>query len=544
MELFVERARSVQTGFAPSEADHGDLLYICHRLDGLPLALELAAARTQALSVRDIADALSQRFRLLTGGRRSEQRHRSLVEAIRWSFDLLDDDERRFCERLSVCAGGFTVDAAAAVAGLDAVDAAELVARLVERSLVTVTSTAAGNRFGMLESVRHYGLDRLAERDELDAARRAHADHFVRFAAAQDGALGVPGEAGRTLGRMDDELANLRAAHAWLLQAPDPDGLASLHQALYWLALLGIRPEISTWAETALDVVPPDHSRRVDVLSLVSLGRWHRGDVAGSQRALDEWRRLDPPGGRAAAYLASHEGNLVGRAGEFDRAVRLFDECLARADPVQDAMLVAVNRFQRLLYGTLTGETTCVTEAIRWVDEAEAVGNPLVTCWARYAAGEILAGSDPDRAVEHLDVALDLAMTSGCWFVAGVAGVTRASVEARHGDLRQAAIAYRHLLDLWRRGVLRPIESTMLRGVAELLSSAGRPDAAALLHGAVSASVAAPLFGPDAERQAELAGHLAAQIGDEAFAAAAGRGAQLGNDEVLELTAAALDGLA
>jgi len=539
VELFVERAQAVRRDFSPTAADEGDLLYICRRLDGLPLALELAAARTQALSVHAIADALSQRFRLLTGGRRTEQRHRSLVEAIRWSFDLLDDDERRFCEWLAVFVGGFTVDAAAAVTGLGPVEAAELIARLVERSLVT----RVGQRYGMLESVRHYGLDRLADRDELAAARQAHADHFVRFAEEQHVALAAPELAGHVLGRVDDELADLRATHAWLLGAADIDALAALSVALYQFALLAFRPEVCTWAEAALAAVPGDDPRRVDLLTMACLGRWQRGDVAGSLQAMAEGRRLAPAGSRAACYLVSHEANLVGRAGEIDRALGLFDDCLALADPAQDPMIVTVDRFQHLLYRGLAGDPAAAADAGRWVDEAEAAGNPLVTCWARYAAGELLADRDPVGATEHLDAAVKVATTSGCWLVAGVAGVTRASIEARHGDLRTAAVAYRRLLDLWRRGALRPIESTMLRGVAELLASSGRPDAAALLHGAVSASTSAPLFGPDAERQAELADRLAARLGDTAFAAAVGRGGQLGDDEVLELTAAALDGL-
>jgi hypothetical protein len=131
-------------------------------------------------------------------------------------------------------------------------------------------------------------------------------------------------------------------------------------------------------------------------------------------------------------------------------------------------------------------------------------------------------------------------MGSGCWLVTGVAGVTRASLEARHGDRRRAGLAYRHLLDLLRRGALRPVESTMLRAVAELLAEAGHPSTAAMLQGAVLASTAAPVFGPDAERQAELGARLRDQLGDEAFSAAAERGRKLGDDEVLELTATVL----
>ena len=142
-ELFVERSRAVRPGFTPSEAEEADVLYICQRLDGLPLAIELAAARSQALSVREIADALSQRFRLLTGGRRTAERHRSLVETVRWSFDLLDDHEREVCEQLAVFSGGATVESVAGVTGLDRVAAADVIARLVERSLLSADGRCA-----------------------------------------------------------------------------------------------------------------------------------------------------------------------------------------------------------------------------------------------------------------------------------------------------------------------------------------------------------------------------------------------------------------
>ncbi|HEV7757953.1 MAG TPA: hypothetical protein VGO78_03150, partial [Acidimicrobiales bacterium] len=487
VDLFVERARAVRTGFEADDGNHGDLLYICHRLDGLPLALELAAARAQALSVRGIADALSQRFRLLTGGRRTEQRHRSLLEAVRWSFELLDDDERELCEQLSVFVGGCTVGSVAAVTGRDPVTTAELLARLVERSLVTAGPQAAG-RFGMLETVRQYGSDRLAERQALAPARRAHARHFVGWAREQQQAMGDPDRAGAVLGRIDDELANLRAAHAWLAEVPDPDGVADLHVALHWFALLAFRPEICTWAEADLAAAPPDHARRSDLLATAALGRWQRGDRAGAWQAVDEGLVLAPAGSWARRTLISHQGNLSGRAGDVAEAIALFDEVERLAVGGDDRMIGGLNRFQRLLYGALAGEPAVVDEAERWVDDAEAVGNPLLTCWARYAAGEVVGDADPDRARRHIDAALHLALDSGCWFVAGVAGVTSASLEARHGDPGRAAASYRQLLDLWRRGALRPIESTMLRGVAELLAATGHADTAALLHGAVTSS--------------------------------------------------------
>jgi predicted ATPase/DNA-binding SARP family transcriptional activator len=544
LALFVERAQAVRAGFAAGDAEHGDLLYICHRLDGLPLALELAAARTQALSVRAIADALSQRFRLLTGGRRTEQRHRSLLEAVRWSFDLLDDEERDLCERLSVFVGGFTVESAAAVAGLDPVVTAELVARLVERSLVTADPAGAEvggePRFGMLETVRQYGLDRLAEQDRLEATRRAHALHHVAWAQLQRGALTDPARSGRVFGLVDQELPNLRAARGWLAEVGDHRTAADLYSALYWFSMMAFRPEVCAWADADLAMVPVDAPHRAVLLLAAGNGRWQRGDVAGAWQAIEEGLTLAPVGSWAHCALLSHHANLTGRTGDVPKAVALFDEVRVVSAALGDPVAIAINGFQRSLYGSLNGETGIVEAAERWVEEAEAEGIPLVACWARYTAGEVVGDADPRRARRHIDAALRWALDSGSWFVAGVAGVTSASLEARHGDRGRAAASYRLLLDLLRRGALRPIESTMLRHVAELLAASGKADTAALLHGAVTASKVAPPFGPDAERQAELARSLRATLGDAAFEAAAERGRQLGDDEALDVTAAVL----
>ncbi|HWM21222.1 MAG TPA: BTAD domain-containing putative transcriptional regulator, partial [Ilumatobacteraceae bacterium] len=247
-ELFVERSRAVRPGFTPSDAEEADVLYICQRLDGLPLAIELAAARSQALSVREIADALSQRFRLLTGGRRTAERHRSLVETVRWSFDLLDDHEREVCEQLAVFSGGATVESVAGVTELDRVAAADVIARLVARSLLTASPDSHGTtRFQMLETVRQYGIDRLTERGVLDAVRLAHAHHFVRMASEHYAALRRPNDADRVFAAIDADIANLRAAHAWLVDCADVDALVELAVSLFDFAFQAMRPEIFAW---------------------------------------------------------------------------------------------------------------------------------------------------------------------------------------------------------------------------------------------------------------------------------------------------------
>ncbi|MGH9134483.1 MAG: BTAD domain-containing putative transcriptional regulator, partial [Ilumatobacteraceae bacterium] len=330
IELFVERSRAVRPGFELAEPDAADLLFICQRLDGLPLAIELAAARSQALSVREIADAISQRFQLLTGGSRTAGRQRSLLEAVRWSFDLLDGTERELCEQLAVFAGGITVESAAAVSGLDPVAAADALARLTERSLLSTTADPSGTtRFQMLETMRQYGTDRLTERGALGDTRQAHATHFVSYAERWRAAMNEPLRSWQAIFVIEADLANLRAANAWLVGRADAAALAALHAALFDYGMQAVRPEIFTWADAAIGVVATDEPARAQILQSVAYGRWQRGDVDGAWSAVREARALAEPGSAAAYGVLAQQGNLEGRAGNLESAIALVTEAAA-----------------------------------------------------------------------------------------------------------------------------------------------------------------------------------------------------------------------
>jgi hypothetical protein len=233
--------------------------------------------------------------------------------------------------------------------------------------------------------------------------------------------------------------------------------------------------------------------------------------------------------------------NLEGRAGNLDVAIPLATEASALAAAAGDTVWFAVERFQELLLRGLAGDASAAEEAERWTVDAQSEGNPIVSCWARYAAGEVLAADDPERARRHIDAALEHAEASGCRFVKGVAGLTAASLEARNGDPRRAAVAYRELLELWQLGSLGPIGVTIMRGVVEVLASLGDPETAAVLHGGVAVSIVSPAFGPDEYRQSALRRRLRRDLGEAAFDAATERGGQLDDFELRELATAALD---
>jgi predicted ATPase/class 3 adenylate cyclase len=214
--LFVDRAVAAQPNFQLTEHSAAAIADICQRLDGIPLALELAAARVRTLSVETIAARLTDRFRLLSGGNRTAMpRQQTLRALIDWSYDLLTEEERALLRRLAVFAGGWTLDAAEAVGSAGKIgesDILDLLSNLVDKSLVSME--AEGQRYRLAETVRQYAQDRLDESGEGDAARSRHLAFYLAMAEKASAELVGP-EQGAWLARLDLEGENLLAAHAW-----------------------------------------------------------------------------------------------------------------------------------------------------------------------------------------------------------------------------------------------------------------------------------------------------------------------------------------
>ena len=229
VSLFVERARATLPSFSLDPSNVGAVVEICRRLDGIPLALELAAARVNVLSPAEIAEGLSDRFRLLTGGRRTAlPRQRTLQALVDWSWDLLDEADRRLLRRLAVFAGGWTLEAAtrvtfeptdvatAPVGGAARLATLDGLGRLVDRSLIAV-DRAGATRYRMLETIRQYAADRLAESGETEALRDRHLDEYRRLARDAEPGLDGP-DMPAWLARIDAEIDNVRLALEWALE--------------------------------------------------------------------------------------------------------------------------------------------------------------------------------------------------------------------------------------------------------------------------------------------------------------------------------------
>src|ERR1700744_5724482 len=255
IELFTDRARRARPEFVVTDDNAAVVAEICARLDGLPLAIELAAARVRALSLAEILESLHDRFRLLTGGARTAvRRQQTLCASVDWSHALLTEPERALFRRLATFMGGFDLSAAQSICGggdIERYQVLDQLALLVDKSLVTVDAGPGRTRYRLLETVRQYAMEKLGESGEADAVRARHRDHYTTMAAILDAPAGTDYE--QRLEQAATEIANLRAAFGWSRENSDIElalALASSLQPL-WQARGRIR-EGRTWFGAAL----------------------------------------------------------------------------------------------------------------------------------------------------------------------------------------------------------------------------------------------------------------------------------------------------
>ena len=348
VRLFLERGRAVRRDLATTTADLATVGRICRELDGLPLAIELAAARAKTLSVDDIAGRLGDRFRFLRSSRRpAVPRHQTLRATIDWSYALLETDERELLAALSVFAGGFTLQSVAAVCtDVDLARADELVSRLVESSLVVAGTRNGETRYRLLETIREYAAERLTTPGRSEALHRSHAEHFLEI--AKHARTEDPVVARKALEILDRERENMHAAMTRALAA-GTDLAVPLAAALwrYWL-IRGHRREGLEWLEHALSLPQrsPSPARAVALAGAALLARLVGDFTRAELHALEGvelGRAVGPP--RALAASLNVLTTLAAGAGDFERARDHCDESVAVARAAEDVRLEALALF-------------------------------------------------------------------------------------------------------------------------------------------------------------------------------------------------------
>jgi predicted ATPase/DNA-binding CsgD family transcriptional regulator len=353
--LFVERAGKVVPGFALTDENAGSVARLCRELDGLPLAIELAAARLRMLSLEQIAAGLSDRFRLLTGGPRTAlERHQTLRASVEWSHGLLSVDEQRLLRRLAVFAGGFELEAVESVCVRDGIvsdQILELLGALVDQSLVIAEQRRDVTRYRLLETVREYALERLADAEEEGAVRARHRDHFLGLAEAAAPHLETRGQR-EWLELLDSEANNIASAIGHALETEVPLALRFCAALYRWWEARG------RFAEAELA-----HSRALRAA----------GDREPALRALLFYGR---------AYVVS-------RAGNYEAAEAHATESLALAVEAGDEGTAARARCQLATALVYTDPAAARAEAARAVELAEAAGDD----WALVAASQVIGWS-------------------------------------------------------------------------------------------------------------------------------------------------------
>lgn len=340
VELFVQRARAVMPGFALTNETARVVDTICRRLDGIPLAIELAASRVKVLSVEEIAAHLGERFQLLISGNRTGlPRHRTLRATMDWSYELLSAAEKILLRRLAIFTGGATLHAATKVCGrepLNARDILALLSNLIDKSLVIVRERHGASRYHLLETIREYALERLRESGEADSFQQHHLDFIIELAQVAQAKL-VASEPMLALQQLEAEQDNLRAAlhraieqPAWHAQSVQ---LASLVWRFWYYR--GESSEGRNWLERSLAAYPSpqDESERKDHLTAqtaLSCLMWLMGETSAARARLEqnirqarEWRATEP-----WAYALAWLSMIVNDLGEYDLARTYADESI------------------------------------------------------------------------------------------------------------------------------------------------------------------------------------------------------------------------
>lgn len=337
VRLFVERAASGTPSFTVSQGNVASIARVCQQLDGIPLAIELAAARVRALSVEQIANRLDERFRLLTTGPRTAlPHHRTLQSAMDWSYGLLSKDERTLFSRMSVFAGGFTLDAVEAVCaggGIDAHAVLDLLAQLVFKSLVVSRDVDERMRYWLLETVRQYSRGKLQEAGETSKTRREHYTYMLSFAEQGEPALHGP-EQVAWLARLEAEHDNLRAALEWCVERRDGEALLRLSCALWWFWYVrGYHREGRRWLDRALENPGgASPALRAKALNGAAYLATDQGDFTTAramfEQSLELARQLGDKSG--AAHAVYGLGRVALRQEDLPGASALYEEAFAR----------------------------------------------------------------------------------------------------------------------------------------------------------------------------------------------------------------------
>jgi len=431
VSLFVERARSVAQRFSINQPDEAAAVVdICRRLDGIPLAIELAASRMASMTAIEVRDRLDHRFRLLVGSRRGLGRHQTLRHAVAWSYDHLDDAEKPLLERCSVFAGGFDLESACAVMGSDDDFATlDLLDALVRKSLLVADRSAGRTRFTMLETIRQFAEEQLVASGAAPDARTAHARYFAGREADIMSLWDSPRQRDAYTW-FNIELANLRTAFRWAAEHNDLDTAAAIAIYAGFFGYLIANYEPIVWAEELIEPARNVGHPQLAALYVMASFCWMPGRIEKAVRYADEGQAVIASGSHEVPFAAQ---GLLGSAyltvGQPQRNVVW---CRAQVACGRDTH--SFTRGSLVLALAVAGSfDEAMTATNGLIDAAEATHNPFALLYALFACGMAFRDADPDRARNVLQRGLVIAHDSGNRAYESHIAVTLARLEAEYG---------------------------------------------------------------------------------------------------------------
>jgi predicted ATPase/DNA-binding CsgD family transcriptional regulator len=528
VELFIERARSVRPSFTLTPENAPAVVQVCRRLDGIPLAIELAAARVRALSVEQIVARLDDAYRLLTGGSRSAlPRQQTLRAAMDWSYDLLSAHEQACFRRLSVFAGSFSLEAAEAICAAEqgeAYDVLDLLSSLIDKSLVLVEQRSGTARYRLLETIRQYGQDKLQEFAEAEQVRRSHRDWYAHLAEqAESEALEARQQ--RVFDRLEAEHDNLRAALGWSLEQQEAETAARIGAGIhrFWL-LRGYMSEGRSFLERALAGFSEKNAVRAKALNVAAILASLQDDYTRARALVEESLALSRELGESkqtgyALYilgrLARIEGNYAAAVTFLEESLSLFRE-LRRNDDI--ALVLSDFGLTVLYLGEAERATALCEQSLALSRE---LGDPRgIASWLANLAIVTLARGDDQRAKELCDESLAirkaLGYKGGCAHTLTILG----RIALKQGAYERATACYKESVTLSQETGGQEGIATALEGLAAVAGAQGQPVRAARLYGfaeSLRTLLGAPLPPIDRPAYQHTVAALRAQLDEPSF---------------------------
>ena len=531
VHLFIERAASALPIFRLTQENAPALAQVCRRLDGMPLAIELAAARVRVLSVEQIATRLDDSYRLLAGGSRTAlPRQQTLQATIDWSYNLLSEKEQTVFRRLSVFAGGFTLEAVEVVCAGESIEENEildLLSHLLDKSLVQMEERSGEARYRLLETIRQYGQDKLQQIGEVALVRLRHRDWCVDLAERAEPEL-LSAEQGIWFDRLETEHDNLRTALRWALERGEAETVARIGASVwhFW-QFRGYLSEGRRWLEVALAAFSERTALRAKALLAAGLLAFYQDDYVRANVLLEESLELSRTHSerQGIAYALNALGSLAQKTGDYERATTFYEESLPLLRELGDQRVMAftLSGFGlAMLYqgdneraALICGESLALS---RERGDPQSIAGSLTSL-----AIPLLEGGDHERArtlcEESLTMRQQLGDKGGSAHTLAILG----RIAMHQSDYERATTCYEKSLTLRQETGEKEGIATALEGLAAVAGVGGQPLNAARLYGSAESlrdTLGAPLTPTDRSYYEQTVAAIRAQLDEALFARA------------------------